>query len=55
MSKKSELEFKVLELNRYKRRGTGLKAAFLRPAYNHTSAECKDYSQLKLHEFDWMK
>ena len=55
MSNKSELEFKVLELDRYKYRRPKTSEAFLRPAYQGTSAECKDRAQEQLHEFDYLK
>jgi hypothetical protein len=55
MSSRTELQFKVLEMERYRYRRQKEKEAFLRPAYQGTSAECKDRTQVQLHEFDYLK
>ena len=55
MSKKTELEFKCIELERYKHRWYDIKPAMLRPAYQYTSSECKDRTQLEMHEYDYLK
>lgn len=55
MSNKTELEYKCIELGKYKYRRPRPIEAFLRPAFQGTSAECKDRTQQELHEFDYLK
>jgi hypothetical protein len=55
MSTKSELEFKVIELDRYKYSRPKNYDTMVRPAYQYTSQECKDKTQQELHEFDYLK
>ena len=51
-----ELEFWCAEMHKYEhRRFRLLPEAFLRPAYSGTSAECRDRTQERLHEFDYRK
>lgn len=56
MSKRSELEWACLEMQSLtNRRKPRLSPDFLRRPYAGTSAETKDDTQEKLHEYDWLK
>lgn len=52
---RSGLEYACMEMNRFKRKNSGLKTAFLRKPYQYTKAETKDEKQAKMHEIDWLK
>ena len=53
--RRSDLEYACLEMQKYKKRRSFINPAFLRKAYQYTSAECKDETQEKLHEYDYLK
>lgn len=54
--KRTEQEYDFMEggKHRNKREVHSLKAAFLRKPYQYTSAETKDDTQEKLHEYDYL-
>lgn len=52
---RSDLEYACMEMQKYKRRRTGVNEAFLRKPYQYTKAETKDDEQEKLHEYDYLK
>lgn len=55
-NRKSALAYACLEMAQYKhKRFHALSPFFLRKAYSGTSAEVKDDTQEKLHEYDWRK
>ena len=55
-NRKSALAYACLEMAQYKhKRFQELSPFFLRKAYSGTSAEVKDDTQEKLHEYDWRK
>ena len=53
MSKKSELQWQCLEMEKYRNRFTKLKPGFLRPLYQYTSQE--NATVAELHEEDYKK
>ena len=56
MTKRTEQEYDFMEggKHRNKREVHSLKTAFLRKPYQYTSAETKDDTQEKLHEYDFL-
>lgn len=53
--KRTDLAYACMEMQSYKKRRREQNAAFLRVPYQYTSAEVKDDTQTKLHEFDYLK
>ena len=55
-AKKSELQFDCMIYQHLKtQHGRAVNEAFLRKPYQYTSAEPKDETQEKLHEYDYRK
>lgn len=53
--KRTSLQYDCMEMQKYKKRRNDSNTAFLRVPYQYTSAEVKDDTQTKLHEFDYLK
>lgn len=53
--KRTALQYACMEMQKYKKKYIDYNSPFLRKPYQYTSAECKDDTQEKLHEFDYLK
>lgn len=53
--RRTDLAYACMEMQSYKKRRREQNAAFLRVPYKYTSAEVKDDTQTKLHEYDYLK